>query len=90
MASPRWGHPLSEQHAALIRRYASEVIVCYDGDRAGQAAAVRAIELLEQAGCVVRASLIPDRLDPDEYLGRYGKGTVCSRDHRGGGIFNIF
>lgn len=67
------GTALSEQHAALIRRYASEVIVCYDGDRAGQAAAVRAIELLEQVGCVVRASLIPDRLDPDEYLGRYGK-----------------
>ncbi|TVY00547.1 DNA primase [Cohnella terricola] len=66
------GTALTNEHAALLRRFADEVILCYDGDDAGQAAAHKSIPLLETAGFRVRVSVLPNRLDPDEYISGYG------------------
>jgi len=66
------GTALTEEHAAVIKRNADQVIVCYDGDDAGQSAAFKSIAILEGAGCRVKVAMIPDRLDPDEYIERYG------------------
>lgn len=66
------GTALTQEHAALLRRYADEVILCYDGDDAGQAAAHKSIPLLEGAGFRVRVSVLPNRMDPDEYITAHG------------------
>lgn len=66
------GTALTAEHAALLRRFADEAIVCYDGDDAGQAAAHKSIPLLESAGFRVRISLLPGRMDPDEYIAAHG------------------
>ncbi|MGG6431198.1 DNA primase [Anoxybacillus sp. D401a] len=66
------GTALSEEQARMLRRNASSVIVCYDGDRAGIDAALRASETLAGAGCYVKVAMMPDGLDPDEYVRRYG------------------
>ncbi|CAM4024252.1 DNA primase [Cohnella lubricantis] len=66
------GTALTADHAAVLRRFADEVIVCYDGDDAGQAAAAKSLPLLEQAGFQVRVGLLPPGMDPDEYIGSYG------------------
>lgn len=66
------GTALSEEQARMLRRNASSVIVCYDGDRAGIDAALRASETLVEAGCYVKVAMMPDGLDPDEYVRRYG------------------
>jgi DNA primase len=66
------GTALTAEHAALLRRFAEEAIICYDGDDAGQAAAHKSIPLLESAGLRVRVSLLPGRMDPDEWVSAHG------------------
>ncbi len=66
------GTALTEQQARLIRRNAEQVIICYDGDAAGQEATDKAIELLQQAGCTVRIAPLPEGTDPDDYIRRHG------------------
>ena len=66
------GTSLTDEQAALITRYAEQVILIYDGDKAGQNATKRAIPILEKAGLQVRVLQLPDDLDPDDYLKKYG------------------
>lgn len=66
------GTALTAEHAAVLKRFADEIVLCYDGDDAGQAAAHKSIPLLEGAGFTVRVSVIPNRMDPDEYISAHG------------------
>ncbi len=63
------GTALTEVQVRLLRRFADEVVVCFDGDAAGQRAARRAVDLLAGAGMICRLTVMPDGLDPDD-LGR--------------------
>lgn len=67
------GTALTGEHSAMLKRYADEVILCYDGDDAGQAAAHKSIPLLEEANFRVRVSVLPNRMDPDEYISSLGQ-----------------
>ncbi|MGI2293987.1 DNA primase [Paenibacillus sp. GXUN7292] len=66
------GTALTEEHCAILKRQAQEVIVCYDGDDAGQAAASKSIPLLEAAGLKVMIAMLPRGKDPDDYISEYG------------------
>lgn len=66
------GTALTESHAAMMRGLAEEIIVCYDGDQAGQAAALKSIPILEQAGFQTKIALLSEGLDPDEYIQKHG------------------
>lgn len=62
------GTALTPGQAKLIKRYADEVIVVYDGDTAGIRAALRSISILTATGLSVRAMILPDGQDPDDYI----------------------
>jgi len=62
------GTALTEQQAALIRRYAPKVVLVYDGDAAGVKAALRGSGVLTAAGLEVRALALPDNKDPDDFI----------------------
>lgn len=62
------GTALTTEQAALIRRYVPEVVVVYDGDPAGIRAALRGVAILTAAGLTVRALVLPDNKDPDDYI----------------------
>ena len=66
------GTSLTEEQAALMTRYAEQVILIYDGDKAGQNATQRAIPILEKAGLQVKVLQMKDAKDPDEYLKKFG------------------
>ncbi|MDQ0156350.1 DNA primase [Robertmurraya andreesenii] len=66
------GTSLTSEHIALIRRNAEAVTVCYDSDSAGIEAAYRAATMLAEAGSHVRVALMPDGLDPDDYIKKFG------------------
>lgn len=66
------GTSLTVEQAKIIRRNVESVIICYDSDNAGVEAALRASNTLAEAGCYVRVSLMPDSLDPDDYIKQYG------------------
>ncbi|MDD4003715.1 MAG: DNA primase [Elusimicrobiaceae bacterium] len=67
------GTSLGEGHAALLKRYASEAVVLFDGDSAGIRAALRAGRILTAAGIYTKISLLPDGQDPDDYVRAHGK-----------------
>ncbi len=66
------GTSLTEEQAALITRYAEQVILLYDSDKAGQNATARAIPILEKAGLRVKVLHVQDAKDPDEFLKKFG------------------
>ena len=75
------GTALTVDQATLLKRYCDEVIICYDADEAGQKATRRAIDILRQAGVVVRVLSIPDGKDPDEFIRRHGdKGHAAFKN----------
>ena len=66
------GTSLTEEQAALMTRYADQVVLIYDGDKAGQNATQRAIPILEKAGLQVKVLQIKDAKDQDEFLHKFG------------------
>ena len=66
------GTSLTEEQAALMTRYADQVVLIYDGDKAGQNATQRAIPILEKAGLQVKVLQIKDAKDPEEFLHKFG------------------
>jgi DNA primase len=67
------GTALTTNQARLLRRYADKVIISYDADIAGQAATMRGLDILKDAGFDVRVLSIPQGKDPDEYVRSNGK-----------------
>ena len=74
------GTALTVDQARLLKRYAPEVWLSYDGDSAGQHAILRGLDIMEEAGIPVKVLDFPDKLDPDEFIRRDGpeafKGLV--------------
>lgn len=66
------GTALTNEQARLLKRYAPEIWVSYDGDSAGQHAIMRALEIFEQEDICARVLFFPDNLDPDEFIRQRG------------------
>ena len=73
------GTALTERHAALLKRFATEVILFFDADAAGERAAERAIEVLYGAGLQVRVGKLPPGEDPDSLVRKEGAEQFRSR-----------
>ena len=70
------GTALTIEQARLLKRWAPEIWVSYDGDAAGQHAILRALDIFEQEQVPVRVLDFPDGMDPDEYIRKYGSASV--------------
>ena len=68
------GTALTEEQARLIKRYAPEVWVCYDGDSAGQKAILRALDIFDSQEVPARVIDIPGGMDPDDFVKANGVG----------------
>lgn len=66
------GTALTFAHTKELRRFSENIVLCFDGDFAGIKASLRAIPILELAGLNVRVAVLPNGMDPDEYLKAYG------------------
>ena len=62
------GTSLTTDQVKLMKKYTNNVTICYDGDPAGIEATSRAIRLFENENMQVKIVLLPDNLDPDDYL----------------------
>ena len=67
------GTSLTEEHARLLKRYTDNVIVLFDPDAAGIKAALRGSLILIEQGLFVKVASLPEGLDPDEFIAKYGK-----------------
>ncbi len=72
------GTALGEDHVRLMRRFVEEVIVVYDGDKAGEAASLRGLEILLEGGMQVKLVSLPKGEDPDDFLNKRGNDAFAS------------
>ena len=66
------GTALTEDQAKLLLKYTNEIILCYDSDEAGQAATMRAIEIVQSVGGRCLVMRLKGAKDPDEYINKNG------------------
>jgi DNA primase len=58
------GTAFTDLHAGLIKRFAEKLVICYDGDKAGISAALRAAIVALRSGLDVRIARLPEEKDP--------------------------
>lgn len=69
------GTALTKEHKSIIKNMTNNVILCFDGDFAGEKATVSAIEILEDTGINIKIVRLPNGMDPDEYIVKEGKDS---------------
>ena len=67
------GTALTVEQAQLIKRYSSNILLCFDADKAGKAATERASFILKSQGFNIRVLQFDGAKDPDEYLKKNGR-----------------
>ncbi len=75
------GTQLTADQALKLKQYTDNVIICYDGDRAGKEATYKALKMLEQAKLNVNIVLMPDGMDPDEYISKHADFASYIDEH---------
>ena len=74
------GTAFTERQMELLWQLAPEPIVCFDGDRAGEAAAARAIDRMLpnlREGHSFRFAFLPQGSDPDDLVRTKGAARLC-------------
>lgn len=68
------GTAFTLEHLNFLNRYVQKLILVFDGDEAGQKAAQRCQQFLAQLEEVqLYVLVLPEELDPADYLSKYGK-----------------
>ena len=66
------GTAITPDQARLMAKYTKKVIICYDSDAAGQAAAEKAIRLITETGTEASVLNVKGAKDPDEFIKKFG------------------
>ncbi|MDK8174787.1 DNA primase [Staphylococcus sp. HMSC072B07] len=67
------GTQISQEHIAFIKKLTSNVTLLFDGDFAGQEATLKTGQHLLEQGLNVFVIQLPSKMDPDEYINKYGE-----------------
>ena len=67
------GTALTAWQVAQVMRFASRMLINYDGDSAGKAAAARAVPLGFEKGLNVEVLVLPEDKDPDAFIKKNGR-----------------
>lgn len=84
------GTAFTDQHARILKRYASEVVLCFDSDEAGQNAAVRSLDHLLASGLAVRVAVVPAPDDPDSFIKAHGGEKFRDLIQNAKGFFDYY
>ncbi len=66
------GTALTKQNATLLKKMADNIILCFDGDKAGEEATIKAINIFKEIDITPKVVRLEEELDPDEYILKYG------------------
>lgn len=66
------GTAVTNEQAELIKRLSNNVIICFDGDYAGNNATLSFSSELLKIGVVPKIVRLPKGLDPDDFLNKFG------------------
>ena len=84
------GTAFTESHARIIKRYANEVVLCFDSDNAGQNAIVRSLDHLLASGLAVRVAVVPSPHDPDSFIKANGGAAFNELIKNAAGFFDYY
>ena len=84
------GTAFTSDHARIIKRYANEVVLCFDSDEAGQKAAVRVLDDLLGCGLAIRVATIPAPHDPDTFIKNFGAPAFEDLLKKAEGFFDYY
>lgn len=73
------GTAVTKEHASLIKKLSQNVVLSFDGDKAGQKATINAINELDKIGITPKIVRLEDDLDPDDYVVK--KGFDAYKNH---------
>ena len=73
------GTALTEHHVKTLTRFAKKIIYLFDGDAAGQKAAERAIQFIENDAVDLRCVVLPEGNDPMEFITAHGGDALRER-----------
>jgi DNA primase len=84
------GTAFTDQHARILKRYADEVVLCFDSDEAGQNAIVRSLDHLLASGLAVRVAVVPRPHDPDSFIKANGGEAFRQLVEKAEGFFDYY
>ncbi len=84
------GTALTADHCRILKRYADEVVLCFDSDNAGQNAAVRSLDILLASGLAIRVATVPAPHDPDTFIKAHGGPAFEQLIAHAEGFFDYF
>lgn len=73
------GTAFTKNHALTIKRMTKNVILCFDGDSAGDKATNSCITELNKVGITPKIIRLEENLDPDDYIIKYGKNKMIDK-----------
>ena len=83
------GTALTAEHAKLIKRLTTNVVVLFDSDEAGQKAAERSLPLLLAAGLYPKGLVLENAKDPDEFIVKFGFQALKDKIDTSPELFNM-
>lgn len=83
------GTALTPEHAKLIKRITTNVVVLFDSDEAGQRAAERSLPLLLAAGLYPKGLILSEAKDPDEFVNKFGMEALKAKIDSSPELFNL-
>jgi DNA primase len=83
------GTALTADQAKILRRSTKNVIVLFDGDDAGQSAAERSLPILLAGDLHPKGLILPEGLDPDDYLKKYGADQLKDFLSKASDLFGV-
>ncbi|MDD5431817.1 MAG: DNA primase [Candidatus Omnitrophica bacterium] len=66
------GTALTNEQARLLKRYTNKVVMVYDGDKAGELASLRSLDIFIEEGMDVKVVILPQGHDPDSFVLKEG------------------
>lgn len=69
------GTAFTKEHISLLHKMTDNIILCFDGDKAGEEATIASLKMLEESNIIPKIIRLPDNLDPDEYILKYGSDS---------------
>lgn len=83
------GTALTSDHGRVIKRLTRNVVVLFDGDRAGRDAAERSLSLLLEQDLYPRGLILPDNMDPDDFVKSKGALELTQLIDRSPDLVNL-
>jgi DNA primase len=84
------GTALTKDQIDLIGRYTTHVVVLFDPDEAGQKALMRSLELFLAGNLSARVLVLPENLDPDDYVRTYGGDSLLELINRAPSLVDYY